>query len=459
MNTTSEALHEAEYVPHNGEFPPGGPPKPESLQTTFPRLLRGLGATVLVASAIAFACQSWSGMDAMHRYYTFFVFTVILSGAGIFCALRLGEAKGARTFFALATAFLPAHFIQLGAFILHQVMGTPPQIHPFFVLKAASPYEVIVALSIALPSLAAVSYAGFSALARVQARLLTVLYLIVNLLLLLPTRDGDLIGLLALGTFLVISGILVERCAAEPLLRNWEGRLAQLLLYSPIACLIARNMVLYSPTALFHCAVATAGAIVLLRGAREAQSSLVQLRLQDLGMISGGYAAYSFVLGTAFNPRFGSIAQFCLDNAHELRFPLSVLPVSFALTVLSLTVKQRGERYRIAASWVAILCVLFQLFTVHGILASLLCILVSVGTIATAFAIEDRGLLYSGGLGFVVGLIYHVQYATTLYAINPWLSLAVPGVAIVLSASYVERRYADIIRRYGALKARIERWA
>lgn len=452
METATNHIDEAELIP-----PEKAPP--EALQTAFPKLLRSLGAIVLIASAIAFACQSWSGMNAMNRYYTFYLFSVILTGAGIFCGVRLQEAKGARTFLALATAFLPAHFIQLGAFILHQIIGTPPKLHPFFVLQAASPSQVIVALAIAIPTLSGIAFGGFSALARVRARAMTAVYVVTNLLLLLPTRDADLIGLLSLSLFVAILGFVAQSCADEPLLKNWEGRLAQGLLFLPVGCLMARNVVLYAPTALFVSTLAVAGAVVMLRAARTAKSCQLQLRLQDLGMILGGIASYAFVCGTLFNPRFGAIAEFCLENQRELSLPLAVLPISATMTALSLIVKQRGDRYRLAASWIAILTVLYQLFTVHGILASLLCVLVSVGTIAVAFAIQDRGLLISGSAGFAFGLLYHVRYATTLYAINPWLSLAVPGVMIILSASFVERKYPEILARYAALRSQIERWA
>jgi hypothetical protein len=95
-------------------------PEKKSRLAALPALLRFLGAIVLVASAATFMLQSWPGMDHLMRYYSFLGFTVLLTGAGFFCGLRLKEDKGARTFLATAAAVIPVHFAQLGALIYSQ---------------------------------------------------------------------------------------------------------------------------------------------------------------------------------------------------------------------------------------------------------------------------------------------------------------------------------------------------
>ncbi len=81
------------------------------------RILRGVGAVVLMASASTFLLQSWSSGTDIQRYCTLLGLTAVLSLTGFFCSLGIRENKAARTLLSLTLALIPIHTAILGGFL------------------------------------------------------------------------------------------------------------------------------------------------------------------------------------------------------------------------------------------------------------------------------------------------------------------------------------------------------
>lgn len=455
----------AEGAPSSGEErveernEPGALKPVERRAMDLPRLLRWIGGIVLVASACSFVLHSWASLDPMRRYLTFFGFTGVLAGAGLFCGLQLREDKGARTFLALAAAFLPAHFLQLAAFVYHQLIGTPRGLPAFFVLQAPSPTALVLTLIAAVPLLIGTAFLGFSALARSEARALTLTYALANLALMIPTRNPDIIGLFALAAFLGVAAQTARLRARASILETFDGTIALSLLQVPVLLLVIRNMSLYDITALLVSAVATAGAILAFSSARQIFKTTGTKKLAErIGFALTALAWYQFVVGLFFNPSLGSMGAYLDAHRDAALLPFFALPYAVIVAIISLTIPERGANYRRFAAWLAILAMVNQLFTVPGLVSSLLCVLTGAVTLVLAFEAEERGLFYSGAFGLVAGLLYHLRYATELYAMSPWLTLAIPGVLLILLSSYIERNGGALLERVKRLKAEVDGW-
>ncbi len=65
------------------------------------RLLRIVGATVLMAAASVFLFQQWGAGNDVARYASLAGMTLLISIAGFLCGSRLGESKSARTLLGL----------------------------------------------------------------------------------------------------------------------------------------------------------------------------------------------------------------------------------------------------------------------------------------------------------------------------------------------------------------------
>lgn len=411
------------------------------------RLLRILGAVVLVASAVTFAMQGWSGLDSLGRYYAFLVFTVVLSAAGVFCGLTLKEDKGARTFLGLGAAFLPAHFLQLGALLYSVVLGTPQHLHELFVLRAPSLLAAVLAAGIALPLLAGVAFFGLSALARSEARVLTAVYLTLNAFLLLPVREADYVALFSLGAFALLSGFEFRRFSRAAAMSTREGAMVRAMLAAPLFCLVGRSVALYPLSQFFGSIMLAMLSFILLVAVPQWARNKEVMRLCEFA--SFGSAAMSWVL---------LVGALGFSDLPQLATPMTFLPMALIFSGMSLVVPSGGAGYRRLASWIAIGAVLVQLFTVPGLASSFLCIVTAVLTTVAAFTAEDRGLLVSGVFGLGAGLLYHLRYAVDFYTLSPWLSLALTGVLIVIGSSYLERNSGQINRQISAFRERIAGW-
>lgn len=426
-------------------------PEQQENASRISRVMRVLGAIVLIASAVSFAMQSWAGMEALGRYYTFLGFTAILSAAGVFCGLRMKEDKGARTLLALAAAFLPAHFVQLGALVLSVTSGTPAGIPAFFVLKAPTLAAALTALGIATPLLIAIAFFGFSAMTRSEAKRLTLHYVLANVALLIPVRGPSIVGLFALILFIDLVTLDVTQLMRREVMRTLDGIFARVMLFVPVVCLLFRNLVLYDGTALMLSAMLAMTAITLLvllpRNMKRADAISLS---EALSFVAAGFSWQLFAQGTILGSSH--------TLAHDYGTVIQYLPCALLFTVMSLFTRSDGSTYRRLASWLAIGAVVVQLFTVPGLLSSFLCVLTGVVTIIGAFSTRERGLLYSGAFGLMIGILYHLRYAAELYTISPWLSLAVTGVLIVVASSYVERNFRSIRERILSFRSQIIAW-
>jgi hypothetical protein len=366
--------------------------------------------------------------------------------------LKLKEDKGARSFLGVAAAFLPAHFVQLGALIYNGLFGVPDGLQPFFVVTTPSLAQALLMLAVAAPALTAVAFLAFSALIRPEAKRATALYLAANLLLLLPTRDPNAVALLSLALFGGLAAYELRVLRQRALMSSTEGIIARAILVLPYGALLGRNFLLYPQTAIFAAALlfaATAIMFALAKRLEEVEGSLAatgQWFCERLTFL-GAAATWSTVAN-------GII----LDSGSTLSIPFTYLPIALLFFGLSFEVKGSGKGYRRLAAWLAVASVLVQLTVDEGIVSSFLCVMASVIITAAAHGIKDKGMFLAGGTGLALGTLYHLKYAAQFYAFSPWLSLAVIGTAVLLASSYLERFFPRFVEMTRRARAEIAEW-
>lgn len=422
-------------------------------------VLRRLGGLVLIASAITFVIQKWYEVDPLSRYFTFLGFTVVLSGFGVYCGLKLKDDKGARTLLAIAASFLPAHFIHVGALLYSVLLDKPAEVPKLFLVQAPSLASAVLTVAAAALVMIPVLYLGLSAMARSEAKRLTAAIAFSNAFLLLPIRDPGLIGLISFALFATVIYIDRQWFSKQAATKTWDARAMRSMLFLPSVLLIIRNLMLYNPTSLFLSCVFAVIAVSMFFIAGDnlgnqhtseffQGASVIPLAISWLFFADGVLLAREML---AFYSVFGL-------GLWDLWIPLNLLPLSLILFALSFAAVGEGLGYRRLSSFLAISAVLVQLFSVGGIFSSLLCILTATVLIGVAFALEEKWLFYSGTVGLSLGLLYHLRYAADLYNLSPWLSLAVTGLATVLAASYLEKNARALISRSMAFKASVSSW-
>jgi hypothetical protein len=432
--------------------------------TLFASIVRWIGAAILICSSLSFLLQRWVGLDSLIRYHSFLGFTLVLSIAGIFCGIYLKETKGARTFLAIATAFLPAHFIQLGALVFsryienHQELftGYSSYVRNLAIYTAPSTLSVAVTMVLAAAVLIPIAYLGFSSLARCEAKRLTALYLATNALLLIPTRDGIYVAAIAL-VGITIAGfadsLLFSNASA---LKTKEGRVARFLTIVPTFLLIGRSLVLYpSHTLLFSSALAMTFVAMFYFVPKLTSSESVGSFFQAISMAPAALAWGLFLDGTIFvTPN----AMFFDYPIQILLIPFLAVPMAVFLVFISFLCISSGENYRKVAATISAPAGVMQLLVFPGIASATFCIVVSAITLIFAFTFENKATFIGGAISLAIGLFYHLVYAVDALSISPWLTLAIAGTSLVVFASYFEKNQAKLFGKVASFRTRLSAW-
>jgi len=167
---------------------------------TLSEALRILGATVLLASMSVFLLQGWNEGNDISRYLLLLAQTGLLAAAGFAMSHGLKEAKGARMFFGLALVSIPANFTILGALLysVFQWDGMLTSYPSYAKWTMDSLAGTGVTFAGAMLVLLPVTFFCFAVMARHSAKQLSLHFLLLNALLLLPIRSSFAAGSIAL---------------------------------------------------------------------------------------------------------------------------------------------------------------------------------------------------------------------------------------------------------------------
>lgn len=456
MNTDS-SLHDTSMSPpplppqateDTSAKPPSAPAR-EWQCPPLPKLLRWLGATTLLASALAFLVKDWMQTDEVFRYLQFLGLTVLLSGCGWFCISRWKDDKGARTFFALGAALLPANFAQLGAMLYAKQIGQESfnGFREAFAFTDPGPL-MWPTFAGALLLLIPLTYLGFAAMARKQAKKLTLLYIIGNSLLLLTTRNPNLVAVLG---FAQLAGLIwADRryFASQSSMKTWDGVAMRTLLFAPFGLQIGRNLMLHGNNSeLLVSLLFTTLTLVFYTGLPRVLRNSASANASRL--ISLAPAAVAWVM---------AVEATGLDTDPWF-VPATLIPFTMIAALMSTKMTRGGHAVRRTAALVAVGGALIQLMLFESAYSSLLMVGTSLSVIVSGYAMKERWIFRIGLGGLGVGLIYHLRYAAELYQSDwIWLSLAGTGVLVILCSSYLERYGRQGWQSIRTLHHKVSQW-
>lgn len=394
------------------------------------RLLRGVGAAILLAAASTFLLQHWEAGNDLARYGGLVGLTALLTAAGFFTGIRLGETKGARTFLSVAAAVVPAHFCILGGLVYSQfAWGALQSVPEYASWVAPSGAAALLTAAAAQFLLVPTALIALLALARSRARMLTAVFLGTNALLIVPSRDPQTVSML-LGAIVVGLAVFEHRVLQRDLaLRTFEGVLVRGLLWAAPVLMALRSVLHYDLSAGFGFVVAAS-----LAGLTFGLSRLgrVDDRIRNLLEVAATVPAAAACV-------FGAVALEAAGLPDAAVLPAAVLPFAGVLAALSFVTGGRPAPWRTAATLVAVGGTALNLAVFESALPAFVCLAVSIVGLGLGVAERRRGVALAGGAGALFALAHHVQAAIELYAWSSWGSLAALGVAVILAASLIER--------------------
>ncbi|RIL07849.1 MAG: hypothetical protein DCC75_09695 [Proteobacteria bacterium] len=417
-----------------------------------PQVLRTAGTLVILAAAAAFMVQQWSELGHIMRYYYFLGFTAALTLAGLFCGARWREDKGARTFLGIAAAIIPVHFAQLGALIYSrtsEMLTSHGDIPEYFRWVAPDMATALVTGGIGLAALSVVALIAFLALCRSQAGILTAAYIGVNALLLIPSRDPTLMGILAAAIFIGVAYLDVDKFSGNSAMKTKEGALIRVMMCAPVMLLIGRGIFLYPTTELFYSLLLAALTVFLAFFVPN--YNIGREAIKSFRALSSFTAAIAWCLAVGELNRLMPI-----DNS--LLIPFGALPYCAFLVLLSFVTPNPQAGYRKFASVLALGSAGLELCYFGGLFPTALLVTISILTLAYGYAEEQKVPFLSGCLGLVFGLLYHIRYAYENYAIDGWVSLAVLGMLTIFTSSFIERNHRELTAGIRNFREKFRSW-
>ena len=268
---------------------------------TVSELLRFLGAAVILASMSLFLLQGWSEGNDIRRYLMLLAQTGLLAGGGFAMSYGLKEAKGARIFFGLALISVTANFTILGALIysvfqLDNALTTYPgyatwQITDIASIGATTAGALVVLIPIALFC--------FMVMARQSAKQLTLAFVPLNALLLIPARESVIAGALALAGTAFALWTVRKLTRNDSALQTGEGRFALLSLFVPLGIVLFRSMYFYDIDSLMVAMLSGAVFIALRQAAifpsrHKVLASLLDVAALPVALVTAVALAASF---------------------------------------------------------------------------------------------------------------------------------------------------------------------
>src|SRR6478752_7588394 len=228
----------------------------------FTRALRIAGAALVVAAASTFMLQNWQAGNDLMRYGMLVGQSLLLAAAAYFVGLTVREGRSARTFLALVLATIPVSFAVLGGLVYSRFhLGELSPLPHYATWIAPSKGAALLAVFGTLIVLVPLSLVSFTALARKEAKALTLAFVGANLLVLVPLRQPELVSVLSGLALLGLLRIELTRFAVSAQLDTLEGKLARVMPFAPPLIMLGRVFHLY------HVGPAFIGGVLLIAAA------------------------------------------------------------------------------------------------------------------------------------------------------------------------------------------------
>ena len=223
----------------------------------------------------------------------------------------------------------------------------------------------------------------------------------------------------------------------KTMFKTTEGRLARLMVGTPIFLLGGRSTMLYEPSLLLFGTLAATLAVLLLIASRTLREDRFAPVVRFMSLGPATIASYCLTAGVS--------SQLLRSGLEALVIPTFTLPLVAYLALVSiLSPRHSAGFYRGSAALVALLGASANLFAQFGIGAAFTALLVS--TAVVIYSLMDRKPLMALAAVAVgtFSLVGQLWLAIQVYSIGHWGSLALLGLVVIVLASVLDRKQAEI---------------
>ncbi len=409
----------------------------------FAKFLRIVGGFALVSSAFVFLVQGYSSLSSFDRFLAFFGLVGLNAGAGIFCIYKWQEPKSARTFLSLMTAGVSVLFAQMGAMLysmMHPAVEGLPSVLKFEAIGAG---QLGLALGLTGLCLVPATYTAFQAMMRPRAKELTAIFFALNALLLFPTRQAEIVCALLLAGIALVVTALVDSRKDQVHFATLEGKIAHLILFTPLAILFGRACFYPESMHLVATVMMALGLGIPFMARMNGTKSNAFLEISSLIFTALAWGHWTDTLSATFD------------------FSGWVTTYVFALPLVGVTLayEHRGlyskPTARFAAACITILNLALALS--EPFVGNYLVIFaLGAGMAMWGYERKEKQVFMLGGVNVGYSILGQILLGLQLVESWTWLSLAFIGVAGIMVASIVEKDSLNVKNRYQRLMANFE---
>lgn len=376
--------------------------------------LRGLGVFAVAASAVIFLLQGFNNIDLELRNWVYLALIAIMGGCGMASQKFMQDAKGSRLFFGLAVLLVPVQFSQFAG-LVHDLTNVAGATVPNLWWLVAGTALLAVPLT----------YVGMAILARTDKRLLTGALLVMCGALLIPERNS-LVGFVTLaGLAASVVWLELNVFCRNSVYASLEGMGLRLLLAVPFVIAAVRMSMHIDGMA-----------------GIAAMSGIVAVFLSRLHMGQGWLQWIAAFLGVASWWLYVSEAMPVVLNS-DFGFCLLMLPSAIWFLDVARLSGSNAARLRIAAClfWVvsAGSLLLFGMQAGSGVNLTLVALLLGVLALVWGLVMNLRQPVLTGVAISTLSVVILVAQSLNRVEVNSWIALGLGGIALVFSASLVEK--------------------
>ncbi|MFP4611084.1 MAG: hypothetical protein ACLFQT_08690 [Thiohalophilus sp.] len=415
-----------------------------------PALLRILGTAALLVAMYSFLVKGWQSGNDVYRYMLMLGHTGILAAVGIASGHWLRESKGARLLLTLALVSVPANFAILGALIFSQTIGIDASHYPHYVAWSVdSLAAALLTTAGAMLVLVPTTMLGFTVLVRSLSGKLSMLFLLSNVMLLLPIRDPHLVGLVVLALTFISLVFNYRMSQGNLATRTREGIIALGLQFLPLGILMGRSLWLYDLDLFLMTVLAITVFYILRQASLIFESDSTMRNLINLASLVPAVMAMPLLSDALLNMLPG--------------IPVMVIPLAGVITfAMVYDIARRSHTYahayRYIASGLLVLGMMLNLHLFTGLVAALLCIATGLGLMVLGFQRQQRSVFAGGIILMLVGLGQQLYELVHHFDFGSWASLAALGVIAIVIASTIESQGKKFKPRIENWKASFKQW-
>lgn len=450
--TIEETEEPRTSVPHTSPPEDAPPREPSDLM---PRVLRGIGAVLLVIAASSFMFRDWGQHDDVTRYLMLLGQLVLLTAAGFFCGLKLDEKRGARTFLSLVVAVIPVHFAVLGGVLYSQLaMDAPTSALPTFAVWRAT--DATTAIGLALGAqlvLLPATFVAMLTLVRRHAIPMTLAFVGLNALLLLPIREPDVVAAVIACVAPLALLFQLRVLARTPSLETKQGRYVRAMLPVPVLVLVGRTVLYYPITAPFLGVLLLAIGLAVFVFAVHLHDDQTPTRFAA----ARATGVATMIAGWLVTVGRGPLTRIFDGGAEAFDVPLLTLPAA-AIVLLASERTPSKLPYRRLGAALATFGVCVDVLAVNELVTGLSTLAVGVALLAYGARVRQKAVIVLGSVSVGFGLVSAALLTIRVETLTHWGTLTAIGTALIFGAAALDRNRQALQRRLLDLHTRMRAW-